>query len=187
MGPSLHISWMSFFICGDLTEAAYSGFTFILGQAKAYNDPPVFVFTTFYGRLWNILRSLCPRICSGFWTLATCQLFLSSEVLVGPRWWVWCCMVHSESPLDSLAALLWTPSIRTAMNKTEHGVRQVFGKLEVILKSNIQIFFWGNLVEVHPALPWSHLVNVFVVVVSYVHCLTFCYIKSEFPSALPLV
>ena len=42
--------------------------------------------------------------------------------------------------LDSLAALLWTP-IRTAMNKTEHGVRQVFGKLEVILKSNIQIFF----------------------------------------------
>ena len=43
--------------------------------------------------------------------------------------------------LDSLAALLWTPSIRTAMNKTEHGVRQVFGKLEVILKSNIQIFF----------------------------------------------
>ena len=43
--------------------------------------------------------------------------------------------------LDSLAALLWTPSIRTAMNKTEHGIRQVFGKLEVVLKSNIQIFF----------------------------------------------
>ena len=39
--------------------------------------------------------------------------------------------------LDSLAALLWTPSIRTAMNKTEHGVRQVFGKLEVTLPDNV--------------------------------------------------
>ena len=57
-----------------------------------------------------------------------------------------------RNSLDSLAALLWTP-IRTAMNKTEHGVRQVFGKLEVVLKSNIQIFFRGNLDEVHPALP----------------------------------
>ena len=61
--------------------------------------------------------------------------------------------------LDSLLALLWTPSIRTAMNKTEHGVRlldfvrQVFDKLEVALESNTQIFFRVNLVEVHPALP----------------------------------
>ena len=100
MGPLLHISWMSYFICGDHTEAAYSGFPLILGQAKAYNDPPVIVFTTLSGRLWRILRSLCPRIRSGFWTLATCQLSLFwIEVLVGPRWWVWCCMVHSEGLL----------------------------------------------------------------------------------------
>ena len=54
--------------------------------------------------------------------------------------------------------------LETAMNKTEHGVClldfvcQVFGKLGVVL------------------------VNMFVAVVSYVHCLTFCHIKSEFPS-----
>ena len=71
--------------------------------------------------------------------------------------------------LRSRIALLWTPSIRTAMNKTEHGirlldfVRRVFGKLEVVLESNIQIFFRGNLVEIHPTLPLSHLVNVFVI------------------------
>ena len=52
--------------------------------------------------------------------------------------------------------------LETAMNKTEHGVClldfvcQVFGKLGVVL------------------------VNMFVAVVSYVHCLTFCHIKSEF-------
>ena len=49
--------------------------------------------------------------------------------------------------------------LETAMNKTEIGVclldfvRQVFGKQEVVLESNTQIFFLGNLVEVHPALP----------------------------------
>ena len=62
--------------------------------------------------------------------------------------------------LDSLVALLWTPTslvemykhsvvyvLETAMNNTEHGVHlldfvcQVFGKLEVVMESNTQIFF----------------------------------------------
>ena len=41
----------------------------------------------------------------------------------------------------------------------------MFGKIEVVLESNTQIFFGANLVEV-----------------SYVCRLTFFYIKSEFPS-----
>ena len=59
--------------------------------------------------MWIILRSLCTRIRSGFWILATCQLYLFwIEVLVGLRWWVWCCNCSFQRSLDSLVALLWT-------------------------------------------------------------------------------
>ena len=62
--------------------------------------------TVLLSSMWRILRSLCPRIRSGFWILATCQLYLFCiEVLVGPRWWVWCCMVHSEGLLTVLLLL----------------------------------------------------------------------------------
>ena len=50
--------------------------------------------------------------------------------------------------------------LKTAMKMAEHGlrhfdfVRQVFGKMEVVLESNTHIFFGGNLVLVDPALPW---------------------------------
>ena len=38
----------------------------------------------------------------------------------------------------------------------------MFGKMEVDLESNIYNFFLGNMVEVHPVLPWSHRVVVLV-------------------------
>ena len=49
--------------------------------------------------------------------------------------------------------------METVMNQAEHGVRlldfvcQVLSKREVVLESNIQIFFRCNLVEVHPDFP----------------------------------
>ena len=56
----------------------------------------------------------------------------------------------------------------------------MFGKPEVVLESKTQIFYRGNLVEVHSALPCFHLVNVLVVVVSHVHLLTFSSVNLSF-------